>query len=199
MSPQTKTASPKPSRSPSPAKVREENFVNRIVIHGAIPQYDSRSDREMKFFFQKKAVQKAVRNGRASESPSGQRSKKGHATTVHNVRESSFVNRTDPSPVIPTYDGLQDRNLRGFFQRGSVQKSLLDANLIDTEGRVFDVQRNNYRIRMIQQELELYDARVRCAEENEQRRRRLLDDRRAVKRQHQRQMERVRAMREAAG
>lgn len=110
---------------------------------------------------------------------------------VTRLREQKFNCELMAKSPIPVYNPLQDRNLRTYFDRESVRRVLYDAHLTDKNGRIFDYVRSVAKLRIIEQEFELYDRVQQRLSEDERVRRKLLSDRRAAKRQHNLMVKRV--------
>jgi len=53
---------------------------------------------------------------------------------------------------LPKYDPLYDRNLRHFFENSTVQNHLYSTGLIDTAGRVINLEKNMSKLCIIEQE-----------------------------------------------
>jgi len=74
---------------------------------------------------------------------------------------------------LPSYDAMKDANLKRFFSKAHVQSQLRANGVIDTKGRVVNMERNKSKVLIIEQEFKAAERaeRLRKIEENEMRHR----------------------------
>lgn len=67
------------------------------------------------------------------------------------AREAGFSTNVRNEKV-PTYSALHDMNLRHYFENRHLQSHLRNTGLIDTTGRVIDMEKHKGKIAIIEQE-----------------------------------------------
>lgn len=84
------------------------------------------------------------------------------------------------------YNPLYDSNLRHFFESGGVQRILRSTGMLDSDGRVIDMDRFKSKVNIIEQEFRTVEA------EEEQRRREEEAMRKRVRQRRYEALERAR-------
>ena len=105
-------------------------------------------------------------------------------------RENGFNLSGAQQDRLPAYNALVDRNLRHHFENRAIQGHLNQAGLIDTRGRIVDLERQKSKLSIIEQEFKLAEKMERRKEREEEEIRRRVQMRRheAIQEARQRDM-----------
>lgn len=111
-------------------------------------------------------------------------------------RESGFNLKSCANAKLPEYNALLDSSLKHHFENRQIQKQLQSIGMIDSRGRVVDLDRNRAKLAIIEQEFKLAEKAefMRKREEEEMRRR--VRKKRLEELEKARHRERLRKMKE---